>query len=124
MYQQVMLPLPFADWPFDVVIAETCKEESSVTQPLTHPRLPVLALLDRFGVEESLQFAPCNGLVLLAQKVMEAGDKVIVALAVVGAGVGKENVVAAVGHWNPRLIAIDYSITSGPVQPISSHYTD
>ena len=106
MYQQVMLPLPFADWPFDVVVAETCKEESSVTQPLTHPRLPVLAFLDRLGVEESLQLAPGNGLVLLAQQVVESGDEVIVVLAVVGAGVGEEDVMGPGGQSKSGLIAI------------------
>ena len=99
MYQQVMPPVPFADWAFEVAVAEKCKEQTGVAQPLTQPRLPVLALLDRLGVEEGLQLAAGDGLVLLAQQVVEAGDELVVILAVVGAGVGEKDVVGAVGHW-------------------------
>ena len=36
---------------------------------------------------------------LLTQQGVQTGDEVVVVLVVVAAGVGKEDVVGAVGHW-------------------------
>ena len=99
MYQQVMPPVPFADWAFEVVVAQERQEHARIVQPLAEPDFPVLSFLDRLGVEEPLQLAPKDGLVLLAEQVVESDDELVIVRLAILSGVEEKDVVDAIIHF-------------------------